>query len=70
MVQLDRELAWAAATDAANRSMRRAGRAVWSHEDYQVACAVFERLCPIDNDRHSASAIEELRMPSTHSCAT
>lgn len=34
----------AAATDAGNRSMRAAGRKVWSAEDYDAACAEFERL--------------------------
>lgn len=34
----------AAATDAGNRSMRAAGRTVWAAEDYDAACAEFERL--------------------------
>lgn len=70
MPHLDRELAWAAATDAANRSMRRAGRAVWSRGDYGVACVEFERLWPLDNDAHSASAIEESTMPASQSRTT
>ena len=43
---LTRDLARAAAADAANRQARAAGRAAWSEEDYNLACAEFERLCP------------------------
>lgn len=44
---MTRRLAWSAATDAGNASMRAAGRKVWSAEDQQVAAREFERLWPI-----------------------
>lgn len=50
---LTRALAWAAATDAANASMKAAGRAAWNADDYAVACATFGRLWPerkVDGD--------------------
>jgi len=37
-------LAWAAATDAGNRSMREAGRTAWSAEDYAAAAEELHRL--------------------------
>jgi len=40
------DLEMAASRDAANRSMRAAGRTHWSVEDWNVACAVFDRLYP------------------------
>ena len=46
MMVLTRKLAWAAATDAGNRSMRHAGRTVWDEEDFNVAAAEFDRLWP------------------------
>jgi hypothetical protein len=42
--QLTRELAWASATDAGNRSMRKAGRSAWSRVDYNAAAKEFKRL--------------------------
>lgn len=45
-VKITRAIAWAAATDAGNRSMRKSGRKAWSKEDYSVAVAEFERLWP------------------------
>ena len=44
---LAHDIAWAASTDAGNRSMREAGRTAWSEEDYNAACAELERLGPI-----------------------
>lgn len=41
------EIANAAGLDAGNRSMRAAGREVWSIEDYNVACAETNRLLDI-----------------------
>lgn len=41
---LTRQLAWAAATDAANDRMRKAGRSTWTKGDYNTACRVFARL--------------------------
>jgi hypothetical protein len=40
------ELARAAGQDAANASMRDAGRTSWSEEDYNVAVATMNRLMP------------------------
>lgn len=39
-----RRLAWAAATDAANRQMRRDGRSAWTEADHTLACETFHRL--------------------------
>lgn len=47
---LDREIAWAVATDAGNRNMRRAGRSVWNREDYEVAARRFVELWPEPRD--------------------
>ncbi len=33
-----------AATDAGNRSMRKGNRTAWNEDDYDAACAEFERL--------------------------
>jgi hypothetical protein len=49
--EMDRDLARAAATDAANRQMRAAGRKVWSREDYDLACEMFARLWPEKNSK-------------------
>ena len=38
------ELAMAAAKDAANAQMRKAGRKAWSEDDYNLACKTLERL--------------------------
>jgi hypothetical protein len=40
------QLAHAAATDAGNRSMRRAGRKKWNDRDYAAAVKEFERIWP------------------------
>ena len=40
------QLARAAATDKANRNMRRHNRSQWSLEDYRIAIREFWRLCP------------------------
>lgn len=40
------KLAMAAAQDAGDRSMRAAGRTVWSELDYAAAVRMFTRLCP------------------------
>lgn len=39
-------LAWAAATDAANRRMRKHGRTNWSRGDYNFAVRKFDRILP------------------------
>lgn len=41
---LTTKLIWAAATDAANRQMRRAGRTSWSKADLRKAVLTFNRL--------------------------
>jgi hypothetical protein len=46
---MTRELAWAAATDAGNRHMRKHGRSKWNHEDSNVAAKEFARLWPHEN---------------------
>lgn len=50
MLRLNHEdfeaLARAAATDAANRHMRAAGRKVWNRDDYNVAAEELERISP------------------------
>ena len=43
---LDREIIWAAATDAGDRSMRAGARKVWSNEDWNAMVSEFDRLCP------------------------
>ena len=40
------ELAYAAATDTGNDSMRRAGRIKWDIVDYGLACRTFAKLYP------------------------
>lgn len=49
-VKQTRLLAWSAATDAGNRSMRAAGREAWDETDYNAAVAEFERLWPIETE--------------------
>ena len=41
-------LAHAASMDAANRSMRKAGRTVWNVDDYNAHVREFDRLWPIE----------------------
>lgn len=43
-----RDLAYAAATDAANRQMQKAGRTAWSREDADLATDEFRRLYPLE----------------------
>ena len=47
---MTREIAWAAAQDEANRSMRKAGRKAWSRDDYNAAVETFDRLWPIERE--------------------
>jgi hypothetical protein len=49
-IPLTRQLAWAAATDAGNRNMRRAGRRKWSLKDYNAATREFNRLWPLERE--------------------
>ncbi|KKK66803.1 hypothetical protein LCGC14_2960410 [marine sediment metagenome] len=41
---LTQHLAWCAAEDVGNRSMRRGGRASWSVDDYNAAVREYNRL--------------------------
>ncbi len=41
---MDYATAMAAGWDAANRSMRAAGRSTWNEEDWIAACALVDRL--------------------------
>ena len=41
--------AWAAATDAANRSMRAAGRTAWAEDDYNAGLRELRRLAAQDD---------------------
>jgi hypothetical protein len=50
ILPLTKQLAYAAAHDAGNRHMRAAGRTVWAVNDYNVACATFDRLWSRDRD--------------------
>lgn len=43
---LTRDIAYAAATDAGNRSMWAGGRRKWNVDDYNTAVDEFERLWP------------------------
>lgn len=49
-VTLTRELAHASAWDAGNRSMRAAGRTVWTSADYNACVAEFHRLWPLERE--------------------
>jgi hypothetical protein len=46
MMTMTYAIAMAAATDAANRAMQRAGRTKWSRSDYSVAVDTFNELYP------------------------
>lgn len=45
----DYKLAWAAATDAANKQIRKAGREKWNHKDYSLACDTLMQECKDEN---------------------
>ena len=55
--ELRQEMAWAAATDAANQNMRAHGRTVWDADDYNVATAELDRL--LEGERESEQCFEE-----------
>jgi hypothetical protein len=50
MQQLTRKIAWAAALDAASRSMRNNLREAWNEDDYNACVAEFDRLWPEERD--------------------
>ena len=39
-------MAWAVATDAANKRMRKYRRRIWNQADYNYAVRMLDRLCP------------------------
>lgn len=51
LMEMTRELAWAAATEAGNKSMRKGGRIKWSLKDYNAAVGEFNRLWPNQDGR-------------------
>ncbi len=57
-MKLTREIARSAATDAADRQKRKAGRKAWSEDDYNLACREFERLWPAALDVRYAPGCE------------
>jgi hypothetical protein len=59
---LTRKLAWAAATDAGNAHMRKAGRTKWNQADYNAAVAKFNELWP--EERDIAEALANPGVPS------
>ena len=51
--RMTRQLAWAAASDAANRNARKRGeygRKRWNLDDIEIAAKEFERLWPVALD--------------------
>ena len=44
------ELAHAAASDAGNRSMRKAGRSRWNEDDWNSMVETFDRLWPMPTE--------------------
>lgn len=44
MMTLTPQMVRAAAQDAGNRSMHKAGRTSWNEDDWNAACAEFKRL--------------------------
>lgn len=44
IIEADHRLAFAAGTDAGNRSMRKDGRTAWSHKDRLAAYAAYEKI--------------------------
>lgn len=49
-MKMTRDIAWAAATDAADKNMRDNGRTSWNEEDWKVGACEFERLWPLGRD--------------------
>lgn len=43
-IAVDAKIAHAAGWDAADRSMRAAGRTAWNEDDWNAACETFDRL--------------------------
>ncbi len=54
--ELRQEMAWVAATDAANQNMRVHGRTAWDADDYNVATVELDRLLEDESGaRHCAN---------------
>ena len=49
-IKLTRDIAHAAAWDAATARMRHAGRKAWSRADYNLFVRTLNRLWPLEND--------------------
>ncbi len=55
LMELRQEMAWAAATDAANQNMRAHRRTAWDADDYNVATVELDRLLEDESEaRHCA----------------
>lgn len=61
MLIMTPSLAWSAATDAGDRSMRAAGRTAWDEEDWDVAAEQFAKLC---SHQVAIAAIEKAKAVS------
>ena len=62
---LTEAIARSASMDAANRSMRKAGRTAWNEDDRNVACAEYERLWPAESPTAPA---DEAMGPARSAC--
>lgn len=63
-------IAWAAAFDAGNRSMRIAGRAAWNEADRDAAVETYERLAHeggfrVDEETRDPEALDRLLLLQT-----
>jgi hypothetical protein len=63
-----RDLAWAAAWDAGNRSMAKGGRKSWNGEDSNIHRAEFNRLYPLEAEYPWATPEEINRMKIQLGC--
>lgn len=54
--QMTYEIAHAAGTDAANRSLRKARRKCWNQEDYDTMWREFDRLWPVEQEIQESRA--------------
>jgi hypothetical protein len=63
MIAMTYELAHAAGWDAANRSMRKAGRTVWNKDDYDVACETMNRLLGDPEARSNRVDVSDAAVP-------
>lgn len=61
MVTMDYDLARAAGKDAADRSMKKAGRIHWNMDDYNEFVRMFCHLWPEDRDREAIKGADHGR---------